>query len=301
MRKIVRNSLFVFLVSSLLIHISVWVGLSLKRSSNLFTKKDKIEIVILDQSLPQKKMRIVEQNEKPLNDETPEDAELLSAHNQRVVKETRATETGEFRNSSGRGANATPAQEVAKKTTTHKKMAPGTLPTLSDLRPKFDPNFSREINEAKGADGLASQTNDYLKDKDPSLQTLLSTREFVYYTYYQRIRTQIRQFWEPSIRGKVKKIFAQGRSIASEKDHITRVVIILDKNGSLMRVQIVGESGLKDLDDAAVEAFRMAEPFPNPPKGIVEKDGTIKINWDFILEANNYNPEQTQRYARNAW
>jgi protein TonB len=52
-----------------------------------------------------------------------------------------------------------------------------------------------------------------------------------------------------------------------------------------MRVQVVGESGVKDLDDAAVEAFRAAEPFPNPPKGIVDADGTIKINWDFILEA----------------
>ena len=111
------------------------------------------------------------------------------------------------------------------------------------------------------------------------------TREFIYYSYYQRIRSQIRQFWEPSIRGKVKKIFAQGRSLASEHDHVTRVVITLNKEGALLRVQVVGESGLKDLDDAAVEAFRAAEPFPNPPQGIVENDGTIKINWDFILEA----------------
>jgi protein TonB len=40
-----------------------------------------------------------------------------------------------------------------------------------------------------------------------------------------------------------------------------------------------------DLDSAAVEAFRQAAPFPNPPKGMVEADGTIKIRWDFVLEA----------------
>ena len=45
------------------------------------------------------------------------------------------------------------------------------------------------------------------------------------------------------------------------------------------------QSGVIDLDSAAVEAFREAAPFPNPPKGMVEGDGTIKIRWDFVLEA----------------
>ena len=72
---------------------------------------------------------------------------------------------------------------------------------------------------------------------------------------------------------------------ASEGDKITRVIIILDDRGTLIRVQVVGRSGVTDLDDAAVEAFRAAAPFPNPPKGIVEADGTIKIRWDFVLEA----------------
>ncbi|MEK6556576.1 MAG: energy transducer TonB, partial [Bdellovibrionota bacterium] len=66
---------------------------------------------------------------------------------------------------------------------------------------------------------------------------------------------------------------------------ITQVVIVLDKAGSLLKVQVVNESGVSDLDEAAVDAFRAAEPFPNPPKGMVEADGTIKIRWDFILEA----------------
>ena len=78
----------------------------------------------------------------------------------------------------------------------------------------------------------------------------------------------------------------QGRSIASNTDRITKIVIILDGQGTLQRVQVIGPSGLLDLDDAAVEAFRAAAPFPNPPKGIIESDGTVKIRWDFILEAN---------------
>ena len=298
MRQKVRNSLIVFLLISFLFHLGVWTGLKLAPTPQFLIKNDKVEIEILDQSPTQKQKelrQIVEQEKTPLNDEKPEEAKYLSAHNQRVVKETRALNSGDFRNSAAR------QNSEGNKATGGRHHTP-----LSSLSPAFDPaapprQIEEDVPNKGGARQLASQSNDYLKNIQPSLETLLSTREFVYYTYYQRIRGQIRQFWEPSIREKVKKIFAEGRSIASEKDHITRIVITLNKQGGLIRVQVVGESGIKDLDDAAIEAFRAAEPFPNPPKGIVEKDGTIKINWDFILEAGLNSILKQQRYARNAW
>ncbi len=271
------------------------MGLKFSKPPEFLNKPKTVEFVVLDERREnQKKMQIVEQNEKSLNDEIPDDAKYLSAHNQRVVKESVAQKAGEFKNTgqkfdSNLGAKtaATPPASKQQKAKMKATSREG-LPTLADLRPQFDPNLQRELNPTKDASqsqAEASRTNDYLKDTPTSLETVLNTREFVYYTYYQRIRTQIRQYWEPSIREKVKKIFAQGRTLASENDHITRVIIVLDKNGGLLGVQVVGESGLKDLDDAAVEAFRAAEPFPNPPKGIVEADGTIKINWDFVIEA----------------
>jgi TonB family protein len=85
----------------------------------------------------------------------------------------------------------------------------------------------------------------------------------------------------------VNRLFMSGRHIASNEEKITKLVITLDNKGVLIKVQVMGSTGLQDLDDAAVEAFQLAAPFPNPPKGIVDADGTIKIRWDFILEANN--------------
>jgi len=41
------------------------------------------------------------------------------------------------------------------------------------------------------------------------MQTLLSTREFVYYSYYARIKEAIRQHWEPNVREKVKLFTAK--------------------------------------------------------------------------------------------
>jgi protein TonB len=80
-------------------------------------------------------------------------------------------------------------------------------------------------------------------------------------------------------------MFRQGRSIASDQDRITKLLIVLNPSGILMKVQVVSDSGVRDLDDAAIEAFKSAAPFPNPPQGIVDPDGTVKIRWDFILES----------------
>ena len=77
----------------------------------------------------------------------------------------------------------------------------------------------------------------------------------------------------------------KGRSIASSQDRITRVLITLDRNGTLVSIKIIGESGIGELDAAAVDAFRSASPFPHPPQGMIETDGNIHIRWDFILEA----------------
>src|SRR5690606_20044794 len=141
-------------------------------------------------------------------------------------------------------------------------------------------------HQGEGPNDLApSQSDDHLKQVKSGLQTLLSTREFVYYSYYKRIKDQIRQHWEPGVREKVKIIYKQGRNIASAKDRVTQLLVTLDRDGTLIRVDVLGPSGVIDLDAAAVEAFESAAPFPNPPDGIVEADGTIKIRWDFVLEA----------------
>lgn len=283
-----------FLVLSLVAHFSVYLGLGRWSSWTEAWKQRQqqtqiVEIEYLAAPRPQK-MQLVEQDEKALNDEVPEDAKFISRHNQKVVKETKASLTGDYKNTGAGGDNET--QPQVKKSAPEKPKAPKRaesktgLPSLAALSPTLDITRQRnQTEEVTSARGPSSATNDYLKDVKPSMETMLNTREFVYYTYYQRIRAQLRQYWEPSIRAKVKKIFAQGRSIASTSDHITRVYIILDQQGSLLKVQVIERSGVYDLDDAAVEAFRAAEPFPNPPKGMMEADGTIKIRWDFILEA----------------
>ncbi len=285
--KNMRNSLAGFILLSMLVHFAAVGVLRLSKAPPRTGKKEVIEIQIQDLTSTKDHKQLIEQDEKQLNDEVPDESAYMGRHNQRVVKETKAANHGEYKNAAGQGQPQTAeSRKQPEKAVAKSKLAEGTLPSMADLKPKFKPSMQRQFDDIpRGQGGEVSKTNDHLKTVESGLETMLNSREFIYYTYYQRIRSQIRQYWEPSIREKVRKVFAEGRSIASTHDHITRVIIVLDRTGALQKVQVVGESGVNDLDDAAVEAFRAAEPFPNPPKGLIETDGTIRIQWDFILEA----------------
>lgn len=257
-----------------------------------FTKHNNIK---KDDSLKNK--TIVDQDK--INDEIDSEAKYLSSHNQKVVKETVAQQHGQFQNL--KQMKKKQKESIIAKENSHlqnnEKLKSKTVPLKQDIfgsykyslekvmQKQAELQAQKKSNEGDSSNAEASQTRDYLPGKEAGLETLLSTREFVYYTYYNRIRNQLSEYWEPKIKEKIMSLFKQGRRIASTEDHITKLQIILDDKGLLVKVQVLGASGVRDLDDVAVEAFRAAAPFPNPPKGIIESDGTVKIQWDFVVES----------------
>ena len=224
------------------------------------------------------------------NEKISEQARFLSEKNNSVEKQTKAKRAENYNNTAKAGGK----NQVAK-TQQKEVKAKKTSPQLFD--DKFDPyaalikkDMAKELkkfSQGEMASGVGSTptTNDHLVEVDESLITKLNTKEYKYYGYYYRMRLQLNQWWQPKVREKITRIIRRDRNIASETDKVTRLVITLDNKGALVKVQVISESGFRDLDDAAIEAFRAAAPFPNPPKGIIEADGTVKIRWDFIIES----------------
>jgi len=287
----IRNLILFCLALSLLIHVSVILSLKSFSENKISTQNEKpLEIVVIedkktDSTLDQAK-QIVEQDEKQVNDEIDPHTKYLSQFNQKVVKETAADRTGKFSNSAGHGLKSgQKPQRTSKNENTIKpqeKSDEGLR--LQKFMPKMDWTAMAQKNSG-GDNRDVSRSADYLKDVNKGLQTQLSTREFLYYSYFKRVRGQIQQYWEPAIKDKMEKIMSRGRTIASAQDRVTKLLIVLNKSGVLVGIKILSESGIQDLDDTAIEAFKAAAPFPNPPSGLVEKDGTIKIRWDFVLQA----------------
>lgn len=286
--KLLGTILSLSIIGSVLLHLGVGVSLYLVSNENAEIIKPKTTEISylspeeLKQFTNKKNKQIVEQMEKSVNDEAPKKDAFLSKNNQSVLEETKAKKSGQFNNENGQNGEPKKVAKSKPKKTNNSKV----ISAKDSFKPKF--NWKPEAEQQKrnfAKAGSPSATDDHLKDLQYGADTLLNTREFIYYSYYQRIKKQLRQYWEPSIKHKMERIFKSGRRLASVQTRTTRCLIILNQFGKLVKVQVIEDSGVSDLDDAAVEAFEAAAPFPNPPKGIIEKDGTIKIRWDFVLEA----------------
>jgi protein TonB len=302
------------IVASLVLHASFLLVSIILPNFDVKNESQTVEVSFMEVQPPQpapvptqeeEPKQIVEQDEKAVNDEVDEKAKYLSAHNQKVIQETLAQKRGDFNNSQeqpqgndggksdSKFKKFEPAFDYAKaheKYLESEKKREESFEKEAILKKQKEKNKmpERQVAQAKKAGETGdsgSQSIDYIKDIDPGLETLLSTKEFVFYTYYSRIRKQLNQNWGPKVREKMSNMYKQGRSIASTEDRVTKLLVTLNRQGEVFKVQVIGDSGVRELDEAAVEAFKSSAPFPNPPEGMVDEDGYIKIRWDFILEA----------------
>ena len=131
--------------------------------------------------------------------------------------------------------------------------------------------------------GLSS-TNDYVEEITLGDFTHLNTVEYKFYGFYHRIRQKLEQFWGKSIQEKATAIFKSGRRLPASENLITSLQVTLNERGEIVGVKILGASGVKELDDAAIESFNQAGPFPNPPKELLV-NGKATIDWGFVVKS----------------
>jgi TonB family protein len=232
--------------------------------------------------------QIVE-SEQADNSQIPEKADKLGEKNQVVSKETKARAVGSFQKGSPipqRGGQG--RQQLKLSDLRPSKQNEFTPPTKAEIEgwqklARNEPLPSEPVAGTEGAGAEAAASSDYLKDIAEGDRTLLTTKEFVYFGYYRRIRERLEVAWNRNLRATVENVFRGGRQLSSNQDYVTGVIVALDGQGQVIGVQVLRNSGSRDLDQAAVDAFNKAGPFPNPPAGLVDEKGQIKIRWDFAL------------------
>lgn len=125
-------------------------------------------------------------------------------------------------------------------------------------------------------------TNDYLKDIKEGEQTLLNSKRWRFASFFNRVKKRVAQNWHPNI--VYRRRDPRGR-IYGYKDRMTVLRVKLSPKGDLKGVFIEKASGVGFLDDEAIRAFRLAEPFPNPPKGLVDEETQlISFQFGFFFE-----------------
>lgn len=112
--------------------------------------------------------------------------------------------------------------------------------------------------------------NDLL-DVEVGDQVALNAKEYLYAGYLNRIRRLVNFYWEQNLDN-----LPRGTPLA-KSSYTTAVEVVLTSTGALEHVSVSKASGADVMDDCVVRAFQMAEPFPNPPDGLIEKDGRVYL------------------------
>ena len=123
--------------------------------------------------------------------------------------------------------------------------------------------------------------NDHIRDVPKGEETLLNSREFRYATFFNRVKRGVSDHWHP---GAVYLRRDPYGNIYGVKDRYTVLSVELNADGELRDVTVSQSSGVGFLDDEAISAFQLASPFPNPPRGLLEDDGTIRFQFGFYFE-----------------
>jgi TonB family protein len=147
-----------------------------------------------------------------------------------------------------------------------------------DLRPSL-----RNIETVAG--GPAS---DHLPNVDEGEGTFLNTRQWKYAGYFNRMSDRLDDQWVREGRSAVAARDPDGQRFLY-KDRVAVIDVTLDDHGAVKQVRVARSTGVDFLDRVAVDMFRKAEVFPNPPPGIVDARG--EINFAFGINFLGVSPQ----------
>lgn len=196
-------------------------------------------------------------------------AKFAGERNQQVEKERRARLGDNF-------------QSAARRTERRSESVDWRKLTLGDLGIHAGKYQPEETGDGRAA---FSSSDDYIKNVPMGADTALSTREFKFYAYYQRIRDEVKQRWLPEVRARFQEL-ATHTNLRDRGALITSLVVTLDEQGKVESIRLLSSSGFQEIDAAADYAFRTAGAFQNPPSGLLDSDRRVRFKWDFVIEMN---------------
>jgi protein TonB len=292
-----NKGVFLFFALSIAIHLSISV-VNFSQDSSLLvseTKQEPTQKILIKLLNTKIQKKIVASEESKVKDLSKvKKSVMLSKSNNYFERETQAVNGQQFKHAGvGQKDGINKKTQDQKKQSLSKKLKNLKFTDLGlkskdiDLK-KHKKKVSQNSKVKKGLKSGSSKltglgsTSDHLDNIPLGDFTKLNTQEYEYYGFYNRIRQKLEQFWGFNIQDKAQKIFKQGRSIASDNNLVTGLTIKLNGKGEIVDIVVKSASGVKELDDAAIESFNQAGPFPNPPKGML-KNGKASIEWGFVV------------------
>ena len=125
---------------------------------------------------------------------------------------------------------------------------------------------------------------DHLEGVDEGEGTFLNTREWKFAGFFNRVKQSVAEHWDPS--SAMRRRDPSGQ-IYGWRDRRTVLTVTLTKTGGIQEMSVEKSCGVDFLDEEAMQAFRRAQPFPNPPGPLVDENGQIKFSFGFYLDMSS--------------
>ena len=155
------------------------------------------------------------------------------------------------------------------------------------------PNLNPSREMLQHAIGAGQGSMDYLKDLDDGDSTALNAKKYKFASFFNRLKTAVAQQWNPTA------VYVQhdpSGNVYGVKDRVTVVRVTIKPDGGLVASNIVQSSGIGFLDDEAIDAFKKAQPFANPPAGLIGTDGQIQFTFGFVFELSGRTSFKVYKY-----
>ena len=223
-------------------------------------------------------------SQKDFNRPAPsQDTHYLSRANKTVETQTQAMMHGLFEQA---GLSRRPASRLPERfSSPHKSFKkPRGLALSKDLLNKITAPLQLDVSAFDASAGAElSRTMDFLPEVETGSHTLLNTKEFIYYSYFSRMKKQLYVRWVQSFQKDRGLLASKLGKHRPRQLFSTHLYILLSPAGELTDLRVSKSSGEEDIDSLALHAFMASAPFPNPPKGLVSQDGYIHIQQSFHL------------------
>jgi len=241
-------------------------------------------------------------------DEAPKDARHSAERNQKVEHETVSRHAGIYpklaptpqvvapgRADVGEGGDAdsakpgtqrAPGERLALAPGTRGEVAPGDAGAGGRRsRGQLAPDLRLGTDTAEKV--LAGPNLDGFREGlDVGEQTALNTSAFKFATFFNRLKTEIGHEWYPRVRDAQHTRDPEG-SMFFYRDRTVALGITLDSDGRVKDLSVLETSNVDFFDRIALDSVRAAQPFPNPPQGLIGGDGEARFSFSFTLFAGD--------------
>jgi len=283
---------------------------NMRKVSRAFMRKRPVPKPVEAPETPEEpKGQIVTLPEPDVEVTPPKDAKYLSQHNTRVKEEMKARPQRRSKKSR-MGAPAPKVSKIQSKrsrsideTTTSQPKTKRELAADSQQKARKNrgdlakrtkvfrsaksrallPSIDKQATLAnlQTLTGAAASDDALLDVKKEGATTLLNSRKFQHWSYFDTIKQRVRKHWNPQ--NAHRRADPTGK-IYGVKDRLTILRVTLNQKGTIMQLSTVKNSGMRPLDHEAQRALNIAGPFPNPPQGLIDKKGRIDFQFGFFFE-----------------